>query len=452
MNIPEHISALKQHFATGETRPAAFRKQQLDALKNALIRYEKPLTDALKTDLGKSTEEAYLTEISLLHSEIRLQHRKLTRWSRPRRVSTPIHLWPSRSRIIPEPLGTVLIIAPWNYPVQLTLSPLIGAISAGCTVLLKPSEFTPTVSGVLAEMIRETFSPEYISLIQGDHTVGAQLLKERFDLIFFTGSTAVGRKVMQAAAEHLTPVVLELGGKSPTIVDRDANLPIAARRIAWGKSINAGQTCIAPDYVLTHESVKDSLMEHLQAEFVAQYGSQPVQSSFYPDIIHQRAFDRLHGYLDEAQVQWGGEADREKCRLGPTILDEVKPDDPIMQNEIFGPILPVLTFRELDEAIAMVNKGEKPLALYYFGGSDGASKVLARTSSGGACINDTIMHIANHNLPFGGVGSSGIGKYHGYESFRAFTHERSVVYTPTWIDLPFRYAPFRYFSVIKKML
>jgi aldehyde dehydrogenase (NAD+) len=452
MSIIDRIVKLKQYFATGATRPVAFRKLQLDALGAAINRYEKRLTDALKTDLGKSAQEAYLTEISLLKSEIRLHRRHLTRWSKPRRVPTPIHLWPSRSRIRPEPLGTALIIAPWNYPVQLLLSPLVGAISSGCNALLKPSEFTPAVSAVLQELIRETFPPEYISLIQGDHTVGAELLQHRFDMIFFTGSTEVGRKVMLAAAEHLTPVVLELGGKSPCIVDQDADLTVAARRIAWGKGINAGQTCIAPDHLLVHRSVRAELMTRLREAFVEQYGQAPAQSAYYPSIVHQRAFDRLEGYLERGGVFWGGERDREQRRFAPVILDEVDAGHPAMQSEIFGPVLPVLPFDSLDEAIATVNAGEKPLALYYFGGEAGAASVLERTSSGGACINDTIMHIANHHLPFGGVGSSGTGKYHGYESFRAFTHERAVVYTPTWLELPFRYAPFRYFSVIKKVL
>jgi aldehyde dehydrogenase (NAD+) len=450
--IDSTLNALKQFFASGATRPVAFRKQQLDALKNALDRYEPRLLSALKTDLGKSAQEAYLTEISLLRSEIRYHRRNLARWSRPRRVPTPMHLWPGRSRILPEPLGTALIIAPWNYPVMLTLSPLIGAISAGCTALLKPSEFTPTVSGVLDEMIRETFEPGYISLVQGDHTVGAALLERRFDVLFFTGNTAVGRLVMKAAAEHLTPVILELGGKSPCIVDRDADLAVAARRISWGKSINSGQTCIAPDYLLVHASVKSTLTDLLKMEFADQYGQSPARSELYAAIVNQRAFDRLQGYTQKGKVVWGGEADPGRLRLAPTILDEVSDDDPVMQSEIFGPILPVIPFQTLDEAIEKVNDGEKPLALYYFGGSRGAETVLARTSSGGACINDTIMHIANHYLPFGGVGNSGMGKYHGYESFRAFSHERSVVYTPTWIDLPFRYAPFRYFSLIKKLL
>ena len=352
-----------------------------------------------------------------------------------------------------EPLGCSLIIAPWNYPVQLLLNPLVGAISSGCTAVLKPSPYVPHVSKVMEEMIRETFPQEYIAVVQGNRDVNTALLEERYDIIFFTGSPSLGRRVMRAASEHLTPVVLELGGKSPCIVDKDANIQMSARRIAWGKSLNAGQTCIAPDYLLVHTDVKEKLVCALKKEFANLLGTNPREAKHFVRIVNERAFERLVGYIQGADVVAGGEYNREERYISPTLIDNVHENSPIMQEEIFGPIFPIVTFSDTDEAISFVTKREKPLALYYFGESrKNIKKVLKHTSSGGACINDTIMHIANEKLPFGGVGHSGMSSYHGKESFKVFSHHRAVVTTTTLLDLPFRYMPYKLFKLVKGLL
>ena len=447
------VEAQREFFRSGKTLDVKFRKENLRALKRAMEKWEKPLADALWQDLHKSYEEAYLTELSIVLGEIRNHISHLSKWAALKRVCTPLKMFPSRSKVVQEPLGCSLIMAPWNYPVQLLLNPLVGAISAGCTAVLKPSPYVPNVSKVLEEMIRETFAPEYIAVVQGNREVNTALLEERYDIIFFTGSPDLGRRVMRAASEHLTPVVLELGGKSPCIVDRDANISMAARRIAWGKSLNAGQTCIAPDYLLVHAEVKERLIEALRKEFEHLLGKNPQEAKHFVRIVSDKAFDRLTGYLKDGNVRIGGTYDRKERYIHPTVLDGVKEDSSIMQEEIFGPLFPLLTFNTTDEAIEFVNKREKPLALYYFGeNGDNIRRVLRHTSSGGACINDTIMHIANENLPFGGVGNSGMSSYHGKESFRVFSHQRAVVTTPTWLDLPFRYMPYKFFGMVKGVL
>jgi aldehyde dehydrogenase (NAD+) len=437
------------YFATNETKSIAFRKEMLRRFRDAIIANEKRITDAVHKDLHKSYQEAYLTEISLVLGEIRYHLKNVGRWARSRRVPTPAYLLPSSSRLMHEPLGVSLIIAPWNYPFLLLMSPLVGAISSGCTAVLKPSPYTPNIAHVMDEMISGIFDPRYVTTIQGGREVNQLLLGERFDMIFFTGSPTLGKVVMEAASKHLTPVVLELGGKSPCIVDADANIPIAAKRIAWGKTINAGQTCIAPDYVLVHSSVKESLLEELGRVITETFGSDPQKSEWYPRIVNSEAFERLSGYLSDGTIRFGGQTDAEDRYFAPTLLDNVDPESPVMQDEIFGPILPVLTFEKIGEAVDFINRREKPLALYYFGSNAKAREVLARTSSGGGCINDTLMHISNHNLPFGGVGNSGLGSYHGKQSFLAFSNARAIVRTPTWIDLPFKYVPFRFFGLIK---
>lgn len=450
--IREIVTAQRGYFRSGATLSIKRRLDNLHALKGALKRWEKPLADALWADLHKSYEEGYMTEISIVLGEIDNHISHLKQWASPVHVPTPLKMFPSRSKVISEPLGCSLIIAPWNYPVQLLLNPLVGAISAGCTALLKPSPYVPTVSKVIEELIVETFEERYIAVVQGNRDVNTALLAERFDIIFFTGSPSLGRKVMSAAAQNLTPVVLELGGKSPCIVDSSANIAMVARRIAWGKSLNAGQTCIAPDYLLVHKSIKAELIEALRREFTSLLGENPKQAKHFVRIVNERAFDRLVGYLNGAQVVVGGDYDRAERYIAPTVIDNVSPESPIMQEEIFGPIFPVVTFDSIDEAITFVTDREKPLALYYFGDSDTAKYLLKHTSSGGACVNDTIMHIANERLPFGGVGNSGMSSYHGKESFDVFSHRRAVVTTPTWIDLPFRYMPYKLFSLVKRLL
>ena len=443
-------AAQKHYFRTGQTLDISYRLTALRALKAAILKHEKALTDALWADLHKSYEEAYLTEISIVLGEIDNHISNLRSWASPVHRPTPLKMFPSRSRIVSEPLGSTLIIAPWNYPVQLLLNPLVGAISAGCTAILKPSPYVPTVAKALEDLIADTFESEYVATVQGNRDVNTALLAERYDLIFFTGSPALGRTVMAAAAKNLTPVVLELGGKSPCIVDYDADIEVAARRIAWGKCLNAGQTCIAPDYLLVHSAVKDRLINALREEFKALLGEEPQQSKHFVRIVNERAFDRLVGYFKDGDIVVGGQTERSERFIAPTILDNVNPESAVMQDEIFGPIFPVVTFQTTAEAVNFVTSREKPLALYYFGKS--GKQVIRTTSSGGACINDTIMHIANENLPFGGVGKSGMSSYHGKNSFDVFSHQRAVVTTPTWLDLPFRYMPYKLFSLVKKIL
>lgn len=440
----------QQYFRSGATLPLCFRRQMLRKLSNAMHEYEKPLAEALWTDLHKSYEEAYLTELSIVYGEIRNHLRHLSSWAKPERKSSPLAILPASSHIIKEPLGNALIIAPWNYPVQLLLNPLVGAISAGCTAMLKPSPYVPNVSRVLTEMIRATFPEEYIAIVEGNRQVNQMLLAERWDLIFFTGSPALGKMVMEAASKHLTPVVLELGGKSPCIIDKSADLKVAAKRVAWGKALNAGQTCIAPDYLMIHEDVKDKFLRLLVKEWKHLLTKDPQKAKHFVRIVSDKALERLIGYLDNGTIYHGGKYDKAERYLSPTILTDVSPDAPVMQEEIFGPIFPVLTFKEINEVITFVTEREKPLALYYFGTN--GDYVLRHTSSGGACVNDVIMHIVNHKVPFGGVGNSGMGSYHGKESFMAFSHRRAVISTPTWVDMPFRYMPYKLFKFVKNLV
>lgn len=461
--IDQTIQAQRAYFRSGATLDINFRLGMLKKLQAALVKWEKPLTDALWTDLHKSYQEAYLTELSIVKGEVKSHLRHLARWAKPKRRPTPIKMFPSRSRIVSEPLGNTLIMAPWNYPVQLLLNPLVGAISAGCTAVLKPSPYVPTVSGVLAEMIADTFEPQYVALVQGNRDVNQALLAHRFDLIFFTGSPSLGKLVMEAASKHLTPVILELGGKSPCIVDRHADIKIAAKRIAWGKTLNSGQTCIAPDYLLVHEEVKEQFIEAFAKAVKDLHGNDIAKSKHYVRMVNERAFERVKGYLAEGDIRYGGRAHAEERFIEPTLLDtrislanpdvdELSNAKGVLTEEIFGPVFPMLTFTDLDEVKGYVARREKPLAFYFFGRETDGLELIRRTSSGGACINDTIMHIANEHIPFGGVGNSGMGGYHGEESFRVFSHRRSVVLTGTWIDLPFRYMPYRMFGLVKKIV
>ena len=446
------VAAQKTFFKSGKTLSREFRIDALKSLKKAIIKWEKPLAEALWSDLHKSYEEAYLTELSIVLGEIDNHIKHLKKWMKPERKATPLKMFPSRSKVISEPLGCSLIISPWNYPVQLLLNPLVGAISAGCTAILKPSPYVENVSTVIEKMIAETFDEHYIAVVQGNRDVNSALLEQRYDIIFFTGSPSLGRKVMAAAAKNLTPVVLELGGKSPCIVDSSADIATIARRIAWGKSLNAGQTCIAPDYLLVHKDIKSRLIDALKREFKELLTKNPKKAKHFVRIVNDKAFDRLVGYLEGADVVFGGEYDKAERYISPTIVDNVSLDSPIMNEEIFGPIFPVVTFSTTEEAVAFVTEREKPLALYYFGDKRSADYVLKHTSSGGACVNDTIMHIANENMPFGGVGNSGMSSYHGKESYNVFSHHRAVVTTTTLFDVPFRYMPYKMFSLVKRLL
>ena len=446
--------AQNEFFRSGATLDVSFRRKMLERFAEALDKWEERLCDALWTDLHKSYEEAYLTEISIVKAEVKTHLRKVKQWSRKRRVTTPLKLFPSQSYVVKEPLGNALIIAPWNYPMQLLLNPLVGAISAGCTAVLKPSPYVPTVSGVIAEMIKETFDEEYVAVVQGNRDVNKALLDERWDMIFFTGSPSLGKTVMAAVARNLTPVVLELGGKSPCIVDKSADIKVAARRIAWGKTLNSGQTCIAPDYILIHKEVKDEFVCAFAEAMRELHGDDLKSDRHYVRMVNDKAFERVASYIDGAKVLYGGDMDASERYIEPTLLDNPPLDSPVMTEEIFGPVFPMITLegKFVDSVVDFVTSREKPLALYYFGREQDGWEVVRRTSSGGGCINDVIMHIANEHVAFGGVGNSGMGRYHGRDSFEAFSHTRSMIATATWIDLPFRYMPYKVFGLVKKLL
>ncbi|MBC8584138.1 aldehyde dehydrogenase [Youxingia wuxianensis] len=434
----------KEFFLSGKTHSLSLRKAALTRLYKAVSLYEDRLSDALYQDLGKSAFESYETEIGLILSEIRYTLHHLKRWAQPKSVPTSIVNFPGKSTIYPQPKGVVLIISPWNYPVLLLLSPLIAAIAAGNCACLKPSELAPHTSAVLGEMIRSFFSPKYISVCQGDERVSARLLTLPFDHIFFTGSPRVGKIVMEAAAKTLTPVTLELGGKSPCIVEETADLSLSAKRILWGKIVNAGQTCVAPDYLLVQDTVKDKLLTEMKKVLFAMYGNNPAEHPDYPKIINERHFHRLCRLIT-GTILCGGQIDQKNLKIAPTLLDHITLDDPSMKEEIFGPLLPVLTFSRLEEAIEIIRRFESPLALYLFTQSKEVKlRILKEISFGGGCINDTIMHLANENLPFGGVGASGMGAYHGKCGFDQFTHYKSVLEKGLFYDNHLRYPPYKY--------
>lgn len=438
----ELLRQQRDFFSSGQTRSLDFRLQQLRQLKQAVFDHQDALMEALGKDLCKPRLESYLTEIAGIQ-EIDYAIKHLKSWMKIRRAPTPLQLFPAAARIYPEPLGVVLIISPWNYPVQLAVSPLIGAIAAGNCAMLKPSEIAPHTSAALAKMIEATFDPAYISVVEGGVEASQELLEQPFDHILFTGSTQIGKIVMEAAAKHLTPVTLELGGKSPCIVDADVDMETATRRIAWGKFINAGQTCIAPDYVLVDQAIKPQFMEQLTARIREFFGDNPAESPDFGRIVSDKHFHRLSNLLPYGEAVTGGAADAADRYIAPTVLDKPALDSPLMQDEIFGPILPVLEYENLEDAIAFINQRPKPLALYLFTRNpDKQQTVLQQTSSGGVCINDTIMQIAPYGLPFGGVGDSGMGAYHGKASFDTFSHYKSVLKRPFWLDLKFRYAPY----------
>ena len=451
------VKQQKEFFRSGATLDIRFRQQMLDKLLAAMEKWEKRICDALWTDLHKSYEEAYLTEISIVTGEIRNHRANIRKWARRKRAHSPLKLFPSRSYIVKEPLGNALIISPWNYPVQLLLNPLVGAISAGCTAVLKPSPYVPTVSKVIEEMISETFEEKYIAVVQGNRYVNTALLDQRWDLIFFTGSPTLAKTVMTAAAKNLTPVVLELGGKSPCIIDKTADIKSAARRIAWGKTLNSGQTCIAPDYILIHEDIKEAFVKAFAEEVRNLHGEDIKADTHYVRMVNDKAFERVTGYFKDGKIIYGGRTDAATRFIEPTLIEDVALDSPLMTEEIFGPVFPIVTMNDsgktfMNKVIDFVTSREKPLAFYYFGKESDGWDIIRRTSSGGGCINDVIMHIANENVPFGGVGNSGMGRYHDKDSFEAFSHTRSIIATGNWIDLPFRYMPYRMFGLVKKIL
>ena len=424
-------------------RSLSSRKDRLKRLKGVVSSREGEILDALQKDLGKSPTEGYLTEISVLYQEIDLFLSRLDGWSRPRRVSTPLTLWPAKSRIVPEPYGRVLIIAPWNYPFQLLFSPLVGALGAGNTAVLKPSESAPATAELAASLVREAFPEGEVILFNGDASITETLLEEPWNYIFFTGSPRVGRLVMSAAAKHLTPLTLELGGKSPAVVDRDADLETAAKRIAWGKFLNAGQTCVAPDYLYVHQEVAINLVKRIESWLLRFYGKNPAESPDYGRIVNLYHFKRLTNLLEGTVPVLGGAPLEERLYIPPTVITGIGWEHPLMEEEIFGPILPVLTFSELDSALEEIKRRPPPLAFYLFTRDRRkAEKALERLPFGGGCFNDTILHLANSNMPFGGVGSSGLGSYHGESSFRTFSHYKSILIGSSLLDNPFRYPPY----------
>jgi aldehyde dehydrogenase (NAD+) len=450
----ELLQAQRAFFASGASRPVAFRREALQRLRQALVQAEGDLLEALREDLGRPPAEAYASEVGFVLSEIDFTLRHLAGWARPRKERTPALLFPATSWIQPEPYGCTLVIGPWNYPVQLLLVPLLGAIAAGNCAVVKPSELAPRTAQVVERIIAASFAREHVAVVQGGAEAVEALLAQRFDYIFFTGGTRVGRLVMMAAARFLTPLTLELGGKSPCIVDAGADLAVAARRIAWGKFMNAGQTCVAPDFVLAHASVRGELVQRLAETVRAFYGEEPRSSPDFGRIVNTRHFDRLVAQLGSGRIAAGGATDREARYIAPTVLDEVQWGDPVMQDEIFGPILPVLEFASLDEALERLRAMPRPLALYVFSGDRAVQdRVLREVSSGGACINDTVSHLLNPRLPFGGVGDSGLGGYHGLHSFDTFSHLRGVVRRGTWFDLAAKYPPYRLpLSVLRRLM
>ncbi len=443
INYSQLIESQRAFFNEHITREIPFRLCALDRLYEGIMARETDLSEALRADLGKSPFESYATEIGFVLHEISSMKRNLQSWAKDRRYPTPLFLFGSKSRIHYEPYGCALIIAPWNYPFQLALTPLIGAIAAGNCAVIKPSGEAPHTAQVLKELIDECFEREYIAVTDADRETTALLLQERFDYIFYTGGVEYGRQVMQAAAKRLTPVTLELGGKSPCIVDDDADLALAAQRIVWGKFLNCGQTCVAPDYLLAHRQVQERLIELIKQEIVKQYGENPQQSPDYPRIVNTRHFDRLTAMLHDGTILYGGANDRDDRYIAPTLITDLPEESLLLTDEIFGPLLPILPFDDIDDCVEYINYREKPLALYYFTRSrKRADYMIQHTSSGGACINDTITQTANARLPFGGIGQSGMGAYHGRASFETFSHQRSVVNASGRFSLDFKFPPY----------
>lgn len=444
--IEAALERQKKYFSTGATLPVSARKAALKKLQCALDRNEALLSDALKQDLGKSRQESYMCELGLVKSEISYLLRHVGGYAREHRVHTPLAQSISRSFVKPVPYGTVLIMSPWNYPILLALDPLADAIAAGNTAVVKPSAYAPASSAALEKLIRECFPPEYVTVVTGGREENSRLLECKFDYIFFTGSKTVGREVMRRASEHLTPVTLELGGKSPCIVDETADLSMAAKRIAFGKFVNCGQTCVAPDYIYCAESVKDVFLKELKKQISMQYGDRPLQNPAYGKLINRKHFDRVCRLIDREKVVCGGETDPDSLRIAPTVMDRVTWEDPVMGEEIFGPVLPVLTYKSLKGIAKKINSMDSPLALYLFS-SDRKHIRFAEEhiQYGGGCINDVLIHLATSEMGFGGVGESGMGAYHGKRGFDTFTHEKSMVDKKTFLDLPMRYQPYQAF-------
>ena len=443
MDIQSLVQVQRSHFQTGATLGLTARRTALKRLGEAIRAHEGDISAALLADLNKSPTEGYMCEVGLTLSELSFVEKRLARWMGDRNHLTPLAQFPARSFTVQEPYGVVLIMSPWNYPFLLTMEPLIGAIAAGNCCVVKPSAYSPATSAVLRDILAECFPPEFVAVVEGGRAENQALLDQKFDYIFFTGGVEVGKEVMTRAARHLTPVTLELGGKSPCIVDSTARLDLAAKRLVFGKLLNCGQTCVAPDYLLIDRRVKTPFLAYVQRWITVMYGENPLDNDGYVRMVNRKHFDRVMGLIDPAKVVFGGRGDPETLKIQPTVLDNVSPEDPVMQEEIFGPVLPVLTFDQIGEALDFVNARPRPLALYLFSQEKSTQeRFLRRTSFGGGCINDTVIHLATSRMGFGGVGASGMGSYHGRDSFETFSHRKSVVKKSTLLDLPVRYAPY----------
>ncbi|MDZ4993073.1 aldehyde dehydrogenase family protein [Clostridium perfringens] len=454
--LGEKINEQRKYFSTNETKDIDFRINKLKKLREVLKNEEEKVLEALRKDLMKSAFESYITEVAMVYDEINTQIKNIRKWSKRRRVKTPIVQFPAKSFVQLEPYGVVLIIGPFNYPFMLTMDPLIGAIAAGNTVVLKPSESAPETSKVLKSILEQVFDEKYVLHVNPERgkEVVQELLREKFDYIFFTGSAMVGKIVMKAAAENLTPVTLELGGKSPCIVDKDCKVELAAKRIVWGKAMNSGQTCVAPDYLYVHKDIEEEFIKKLEEEIKTQFGEEPLKSEDYSKMVNEREFNRVLSYINKDKLVFGGNYNKETLQIEPTILKDVTWDDSVMEREIFGPILPILSFENLDDVVKIINSKDKPLALYYFSeDKNKIKKILNTTSSGGVTINDTLVHVSSSYLPFGGVGKSGMGEYHGKYSFDLFSNKKGVMNRKTFLDLKIRYAPFKNkLTIVKKIM
>lgn len=445
-NIPEVVKQQKEFFASGKTLDVKFRIKYLKALYDGIKNNLDIIHDGLKKDLGKSQSESYMCETGLVLSELSYMIKHAKKYSKPKRVKTPLAQYVSKSYRQPSPYGTVLVMNPWNYPFLLSMDPLIDALAAGNTVVLKTSAYSPNTNAAIGKVIESVFPPEYVSVFYGGSQVNTALLQQKFDYIFFTGSKRVGQIVYQRAAETLTPVTLELGGKSPCIVDETANIPLAAKRIVWGKFLNLGQTCVAPDYIYCAEGIHDKLIAEIKKQIAKQFGEQPLQNPDYGKMINQKHFTRVSGLIDKNKVVHGGAANADTLQIEPTVLDKVTPEDAVMGEEIFGPVLPVMTFKKIEEVERYVCEHDAPLALYIFSSDKKTIKRITQTLGfGGGCVNDVVIHLATSNMPFGGFKESGLGSYHGKTGFETFTHYKSIVNKKTFIDLPMRYQPFKKF-------
>lgn len=442
--ISRILEKQREFFVSGKTLDVKYRLHHISKLKKVISEKEESIGNAIRSDLGKSAFESYMCETGLALDEASYMLKHGKKFSKEKRVRTPLPQFASRSFTHPSPYGNVLIMSPWNYPFLLTITPLIDAIVAGNTAIIKPSAYSPATSRIIEEIISEVFPPEYVSVVTGGREENAHLLDEKFDFIFFTGSMNVGKEVLSKAARHLTPAVLELGGKSPCIVNKSANISLAAKRIVFGKYLNCGQTCVAPDYILCDESIKDKFLQCVKKEILSQYGENPLDSEDYGKIVNKKHFDRILSLIDDKKVVHGGKCNSETLKIEPTVMDGVTFDDAVMKEEIFGPIMPILTYKTTDEVIDIVNRGDKPLALYIFTSDKKVSKkIISSCIFGGGCINDVVIHLATPHMGFGGVGESGMGAYHGKIGFETFSHRKSIVDKKTWLDLPMRYQPYK---------